>query len=139
MTVEPGPRPRQPALEGHAVVVADRQGVIRIWSAGAETLFGHSSAATLGRSLDLLIPEPYRPRHWSAYHAAVASGVNHYEGAVFADPIIHADGTVVHHRGRITLLKDAAGTVIGVASTWGPARIDDRGRTGPAVVAREVR
>ena len=116
------------------MIGTDTEGVIRIWSQGAEALFGHSATTAVGQTLDLVIPAEYRPFHWPAFFNSVETGVNHYERKVFADPVVHADGTVVHHRGRISLLKDAEGGVIGVISTWGPARADDQEQTGPAVV-----
>ena len=124
-------------LSDHAVVGADTDGIIRIWTEGAEALFGHLAKEAVGQSLDLIIPPDYRGRHWSAFFRSVESGVNHYERMVFADPIVHADGSIVHHRGRIALMKDAEGRTIGAISTWGPPRADDQGRTGPAVVAED--
>ena len=124
-------------LDEHAIVCADDRGVIRLWSAGAEAMFGYPAPAAIGRSLDLIIPAEYRIYHWTAFFAAVASGVNHYERKVFADPIVHADGSVVHHRGRFTLLKDAEARVVGVVSIWDPPRPDDQTRRGPTVVSED--
>jgi len=121
-------------LNDHAVIGTDTEGVIRIWSEGAELLFGHSATTAVGQTLDLVIPAEYRQYHWPAFFRSVETGVNHYERKVFADPVVHADGTVVHHRGRFSLLKDAEGGVIGVISTWSPPRADDQDRTGPSVV-----
>ncbi|HYZ63064.1 MAG TPA: PAS domain S-box protein, partial [Acetobacteraceae bacterium] len=45
-----------------AIVYADRAGVVRFWNPGAERLFGFTAAEAEGRSLDLVIPEPQRPR-----------------------------------------------------------------------------
>ena len=39
-----------------ALVVADVEGIIRMWSSGSEALFGYPAADALGRSLELLIP-----------------------------------------------------------------------------------
>jgi PAS domain S-box-containing protein len=40
-----------------AIIFADREGIIRLWNAGAETLFGYPAAEALGHSLDLIIPD----------------------------------------------------------------------------------
>ena len=125
-------------LEKHAVVGSDREGVIRIWTDGATKLFGHEPEAAIGESLNLLIPPAFRDRHWPAFHAAVATGVSRYDGIVFADPIVHADGSVVIHRGRFALMKDAEGVTIGAISTWGPPRPEDQGFSGPRVVRRDA-
>ena len=52
-------------MRGHAVVVADDQGVIRLWSDEAQAIFGDRREDALGRSLDLLVPEQFQstPAH----------------------------------------------------------------------------
>ena len=45
------------AMTDHAIVVADADGTITWWNPGAEVLFGHSAAAALGQSLDLIVPD----------------------------------------------------------------------------------
>ncbi|HYQ08418.1 MAG TPA: PAS domain S-box protein [Xanthobacteraceae bacterium] len=40
-----------------AIVAADRDGIICFWNPGAERIFGHAAADTIGHSLDLIIPE----------------------------------------------------------------------------------
>ena len=38
------------------IIFADRDGVIQLWNAGAETLFGYSASEATGQSLDLISP-----------------------------------------------------------------------------------
>ena len=40
-----------------AVIVADREGVIRLWNEGSSVVFGFTADEALGQSLDLIIPE----------------------------------------------------------------------------------
>jgi len=47
-----------------AILVADRQGQVRYWNTGAEQMFGYSAVEAVGQSLDLIIPENLRFRHW---------------------------------------------------------------------------
>jgi PAS domain S-box-containing protein len=42
-------------MNDHAVVIVDVNGRITHWNPGAEALFGHSRAAAVGQSLDLII------------------------------------------------------------------------------------
>ena len=63
-----------PADDMHAVVFADADGVIRYWSPGAERLFGYAMADAIGRTLDLIVPDRYRERHWAGFRRAVQSG-----------------------------------------------------------------
>lgn len=51
-----------------AIIFADRDGRIRLWNAGAEAMFGYSAEEAIGQSLDLVIPERLRGRHWEGYY-----------------------------------------------------------------------
>jgi PAS domain S-box-containing protein len=57
-----------------ALIFADRSGTIRRWNRAAAALFGFSAKEALGQSLDLIIPEDLRARHWRGFDAAMASG-----------------------------------------------------------------
>ena len=46
------------------VLLADDEGVIRMWNAGCERIFGFSAEEAIGQSLDIIIPENLRARHW---------------------------------------------------------------------------
>jgi PAS domain S-box-containing protein len=47
-----------------AIIAADNVGKIFFWNPGAERIFGYSSADAVGRSLDIIIPDRLRRRHW---------------------------------------------------------------------------
>jgi PAS domain S-box-containing protein len=47
-----------------AIVYADAEGVIRLWNCGATCIFGFAELEALGRSLEIIIPEGLRQRHW---------------------------------------------------------------------------
>ena len=57
-----------------AILVADQEGVIRYWNAGAERILGYTAAESVGQSLDLFIPEKLRGRHWDGYHRVMDIG-----------------------------------------------------------------
>ncbi len=95
-----------------AVVASDAQGRIVLWNAGAERIFGFSGVEALGQSLDIIIPEPMRARHWAGYDAALASGHSHYgAGDLLAVPGLHKDGHRFSLEFTITLLKGDDGKV----------------------------
>jgi len=71
-----------------AMVVSDTDGVIVSWYQAAEELTGHSAAAAVGSSLDLIVPTEYRQRHWAGFHAAMASGKARAEGAAANIPVL---------------------------------------------------
>nr|WP_246547698.1 PAS domain S-box protein [Ancylobacter defluvii] len=100
-----------------AVVASDREGRIVMWNPGAARIFGFSEAEALGQSLDIIIPEPFRARHWEGYAETVASGKSRYgAGDLLAVPGLTKDGKRISLEFTIVLLKDAAGQVRGMAS-----------------------
>jgi len=58
-----------------AVIFADREGVILFWNAGAEAMFGYKAQEALGKTLDLIVPDRLRARHWEGYHRVMATGL----------------------------------------------------------------
>jgi PAS domain S-box-containing protein len=61
-----------------AIISADRDGVITFWNAGAERIFGFTEAHAVGQSLDLIIPERLRARHWAGWRQVMATGHSRY-------------------------------------------------------------
>jgi PAS domain S-box-containing protein len=100
----------------HAVVVADADGVIRFWNPAAEAMFGHTRAQALGQSLDLIIPENLRDRHWDGYRRVTATGETDYAGRTLAVPALRADGTRISVEFTVTLLTGDDGAVAGIAA-----------------------
>ncbi len=100
---------------GDAVVFADREGVIRFWNAGAERVFGYTAEEAIGRSLDLIIPEGLRKRHWEGYSRVMESGATRYGAEPLAVPGIRKDGSRISLEFSIALLRDG-GAVTGAAA-----------------------
>ena len=99
-----------------AILVSDREGVIRFWNSGAEQMFGHTAAEAVGQSLDLIIPENLRKRHWDGYWRVMATGETKYKTGLLSSPGIHKDGIRVSLEFSMVLLHDEAGAMQGVAS-----------------------
>jgi PAS domain S-box-containing protein len=99
-----------------AVLFADREGLIRLWNRGAELIFGYSASEALGQSLDLIIPERLRGRHWDGYHRVMATGESRYGTDLLSVPALHKDGRQLSCAFSIVMLKDEQGKPIGVAS-----------------------
>ena len=100
-----------------AIIVGDREGIVRLWNAGAETMFGWSSEEALGKSMDMIIPEKHRPRHWEGYDQVMGTGVTKYGRGVLAVPALTKDGRRISVEFNVVLLKDAEGRVLGIAAT----------------------
>jgi PAS domain S-box-containing protein len=100
-----------------AIVYSDAEGIIRHWNRGAERLFGFSAAEALGQSLDIIVPQSQRARHWEGYRRVMATGESRYgEGAVLAVPALRKDGTRVSVEFTIVPFKDGAGRMAGMAA-----------------------
>jgi len=53
---------------GDSIIVCDAEGAIVLWNKASERIFGFTPADALGKSLDLIIPERQRQRHWDGYN-----------------------------------------------------------------------
>jgi PAS domain S-box-containing protein len=101
---------------GDAIVVCDADGVITFWNGAAERMFGFTRAEALGATLDIIIPEKLRKRHWDGYHKTMASGVTRYGHAVLAVPAIDKAGRALSIGFTVALLHDGEGNVTSIAS-----------------------
>lgn len=99
-----------------AVVVSNRNGEIMFWNPAAEAMFGHSAADAIGQSLDLIIPERFRARHWAGYRAVMSSGVARYGQQLLAVPAMRKDGRRISIEFSIVLVRDPSGELIGAAA-----------------------
>jgi PAS domain S-box-containing protein len=104
-------------LMADELIFADREGVIRRWSASAEALFGYAQDEALGKSLDLIIPEHLRAAHWRGYDAAVASGRTRLGGKPMRTRAVHKNGGKVYADLMFSLVKDENGAVTGALAS----------------------
>ena len=101
---------------GDAVVVADASGVIELWNPAAEHLFGFTPAETLGNSLDLIIPERLRARHWAGFGKTMATGETRYAHDVLRVPAVHKDGRALSIAFTVGLLCGPQREVTGIVA-----------------------
>ncbi len=100
-----------------AIIVADPEGIIRLWNRGAAEIFGHSAEEALGQPLDLIIPEALRERHNQGYRRVMATGQTHYgRGELLAVPGLRRDGSRVSLEFSLALLRGDDGRLAGVAA-----------------------
>lgn len=99
-----------------AIPISDQKGIIRFWNSGAEQMFGHTAAEVVGQSLDLIIPENLRSRHWEGYWRVMASGETKYKIYLLSSPGIRKDGSRVSLEFSMVLLRDGDGDMAGCAS-----------------------
>jgi PAS domain S-box-containing protein len=120
MTPLPGDLCRR-ILDGSpdAVLVSDRDGLVRGWNAASTRLFGFAEAEVLGRSMDLIIPERLRGRHWDGWNHVMEVGVTRYgAGQLLAVPATHRDGRTLSVEFSIQLLRDEAGGIEWVVAVF---------------------
>jgi PAS domain S-box-containing protein len=100
-----------------AIVATDREGLVAFWNPGAVRIFGFSEAEAVGQSLDLIIPENQRARHWQGYETVMRTGKSRYgEGDVLAVPALTAGGRRISVEFTIAMLRDSEGGVVGMAA-----------------------
>ena len=100
-----------------AIIAADAQGVIRFWNPGAERVFGFTAADAVGQSLDLIIPERLRDRHWRGYREVMRTGQSRYgDGDILAVPGVRKDGTRISLEFTIVPLRDGSGGLTGMGA-----------------------
>jgi PAS domain S-box-containing protein len=98
-----------------AVVYADRDGSIRFWNSGAERIFGFTADEALGQSLDVIIPERLRQRHWDGYRHMMATGQSRYgAGDLLSVPAVNKAGDSLSIQFTVAPMRGAAGELGGI-------------------------
>lgn len=103
-------------LSQDGIMFADRDGIIRLWNSGAETIFGYESEEAIGNSLDLIIPEKLRQRHWEGYHKVMDTGKTRYGKELLKVPALKKDGERISMEFSIVLVRDNQNKVLGSAA-----------------------
>ena len=114
---------------GDAIVVCDASGAITLWNPAAERMFGFSQAEAVGQSLDLIIPERQRQRHWDGYNKTMETGQTKYGHDVLRVPALHKEGRPLSIAFTVALLYSPEKTVSAIVAIirdetvrWGEER-----------------
>ena len=90
-----------------AILICDHTGTVQYWNAAAERIFGFAATEAVGASLDLIIPERLRTRHWAGWEKTMRTGVTHYsEGQLLAVPATTKDGRLISIEFSIQLVTE---------------------------------
>ena len=107
----------QTESEPQAVVVADRDGVIREWNPAAALIFGYSAAEAIGQTLDLIVPEEERADHWRSYRRVMATDIMNYSPDHILDVLgMRQDGSRVPLDAMLTATHDSSGRIVAVTA-----------------------
>ena len=89
-----------------AVLVSDASGTITFWNVAAERLFGWTATEAVGQSLDIIIPERLRARHWEGWHHVMRTGETKYGDTLLEVPALRRDGHRLSVAFTVSLLTD---------------------------------
>ena len=108
----------QQIIEGaqDAIIFADKEGIIRLRNSGAEAIFGYSKEEAIGETLDLIVPEKLREKHWEGYRKVMDTGVTKYGSDILAVPALKKDDSRISVEFTIVLLRDDTGKPQGTAA-----------------------
>jgi len=98
-----------------AILFADRDGIIELWNSGAEAIFGYTKEDVRGKSLDLIVPEKLRQRHWDGYQKVMKTGKSRYGKELLKVPAIRKDGTSISVEFTIVLVRNQRNEIMGTA------------------------
>ena len=104
------------AAVGDAVMVCDAQGAILLWNPACERMFGHTEAEVLGKTMDMIIPERLRKRHWEGYEKTMATGITKYGHDVLRVPAVDKQGNALSIAFTVAMLHGADGKVSAIAA-----------------------
>lgn len=92
-------------VAGDAIIAADTSASIVLWNPAAERMFGYTESEALGQSLDIIIPERLRHRHWEGYRQVMQTGQTRYGTEVLHVPAVHKDGRTLSIAFTVALLE----------------------------------
>lgn len=93
-----------------AIIATDRSGMVTFWNPGAVRIFGYSSTEAIGQSLDFIIPENLRGRHWEGYRHTMLTGESRYgAGDLLSVPALTKSGQRISVEFTIVMLRDGQG------------------------------
>ncbi|MGE3067496.1 MAG: PAS domain-containing protein, partial [Hyphomicrobiaceae bacterium] len=92
------------------IMVTDAVGAITYWNAGCARIFGFTAEEAIGRSLDIIIPENLKARHWRGWQETMRTGSTRYgAGDLLSVPALRKDGARISVEFSILPFRDTNG------------------------------
>ncbi|MDP9929473.1 PAS domain-containing protein [Variovorax paradoxus] len=101
---------------GDAIMVCNAGGAITLWNRAAERIFGFTEAEALGQSLDMIIPQRQRQRHWDGYNKTMETGITKYGADLLRVPALHKDGHTLSIAFTVSMLFSENREVTGIVA-----------------------
>jgi PAS domain S-box-containing protein len=101
---------------GDAIMVCNAEGAITLWNGAAERIFGFTEAEALGQSLDMIIPQRQRQRHWDGYNKTMETGITKYGADLLRVPALHKDGHTLSIAFTVSMLFSENREVTGIVA-----------------------
>ena len=101
---------------GDAIMVCNAEGAITLWNRAAERIFGFTEAEALSQSLDMIIPQRQRQRHWDGYHKTMETGITKYGADLLRVPALHKDGHTLSIAFTVSMLFSENREVTGIVA-----------------------
>ena len=101
---------------GDAVIIPDAGGGITCWNPAATRMFSYVESEAIGKTLDLIIPERLRGRHWEGYQKTMATGQTRYGNDVLRVPAVDKEGRALSIAFTVALLRSLRGEVTGIVA-----------------------
>lgn len=100
-----------------AVVYSDAEGIIRYWNGGAARIFGFAEAEAVGQSLDIIIPERLRERHWQGYYKVMETGESsHSADELLSVPALTKAGDRLSIQFTVAPVRGEDGSIAGIVA-----------------------
>lgn len=95
-----------------AVVMVDREGIIRLVNAEACQMFGYTRDELVGSGIDLLVPQEHRGQHARLRHSYTHAPVPRAMGAGLGTSGVRKDGTVIPLDIKLTPFRTSGGDFV---------------------------
>jgi len=96
-----------------AIIFAGTDGIIQVWNAAAERIFGFTPQQAIGQDLNIIIPENLRDAHWAGYDRALAAGDTKYRGQALPTKALTASGSTIYVELSFAIVHGTDGAVTG--------------------------
>jgi PAS domain S-box-containing protein len=93
------------------ILFCDTDGIIKLWNRGCERIFGYTESEAIGKSLDIIVPQNMRQKHWDGFNRALSLKHTKYAKKSLSVVAMHKDGISVPIDFRMNILEKDEKTI----------------------------